>query len=88
MLKSFIKNGKNCTTDDARFLYLLLLGREPFSAAETELMSELSFFGATKRLLLSQEFFHATITPFFIGKRPMQVAFDKDQSGFVRHHHG
>lgn len=84
MLKGFIKKAKNCTTNDARFLYLLLLGREPHSPAEAAQLTEQSFFGAVKRLLLSPEFRQALIDPFFIGKRPMQVVFDEVQGKLVR----
>ena len=83
MLKGFIKKGKNCATEDARFLYLLLLGREPHSTAEAAMLTEQSIFGAAKRLLSSPEFFQSLIDPFFIGKRPMQVMFDEQQASVV-----
>lgn len=72
MRSPFKKQARPCTAEDARFLFLLLLGREPNSDAEIEPLLELSFFGATKRVLLSLPFTQTVIDPFMLGKRPMQ----------------
>ena len=72
MRSPFKKQARPCTASDARFLFLLLLGREPNSDAETEPFLELSFFGATKRVLLSLPFTQTVIDPFMLGRRPMQ----------------
>lgn len=83
MFTSFKKKSKACTRDDARFLFLLLLGREPFSGAELEQLVALSFFGAAKRMLLSPNFTQTVIDPFMLGKRPMQLRFAATQANFI-----
>ncbi len=80
MLRGFTKKKQNCTEADARFLFLVLLGREPHSPAEIALLTDHSFFGAMTRVMRRSEFFHAAIGPFFPGKRPMQIAFNEDQT--------
>lgn len=83
MRSPFKKKARSCTAADARFLFLLLLGREPRLEAELEPFLELSFFGATKRLLLSPTFAQSVLDPFLLGKRPMQKTFTADQANLI-----
>lgn len=83
MRSPFKKKARPCTPADARFLFLLLLGREPHLDAELEPLMGLSFFGATKRLLLSASFAQSVVDPFLLGKRPMQVQFSAEQANLI-----
>lgn len=83
MLKIFQKKRKRCTQADARFLYLLFLGREPVFPAEVDLYSELTFFGALKRILHTPQFSRSVLAPFRLGKRPMQLELSEEQSGLI-----
>ncbi|MBO6505229.1 MAG: glycosyltransferase [Kordiimonadaceae bacterium] len=83
MRSPFKKKARPCTPQGARFLFLLLLGREPHLDAELEPFLDLSFFGATKRMLLSAIFAQSVVDPFLLGKRPMQVQFSAEQSKFI-----
>lgn len=79
MLKNLWKKSSGCSLEDARFLMLLCLGREPYSEAELEQYSELSFFGALKRLLAGPAFAHTLFDPLALGKHPMQTRLSADQ---------
>ncbi len=83
MRSPFKKRARPCTSSDARFLFLLLWGREPYSEAEIAPLVELSFFGATKRLLMSPVFAQSLIDPFLLGKRPMQTNWDAEQAKLI-----
>lgn len=83
MLNRLKKKPATCTTQDARFLLLLCLGREPYVAAELETYTDQSFFGALKRVLKSAAFSHSLFDPFVLGKKPMQVVFSVEQSAVV-----
>jgi GT2 family glycosyltransferase len=83
MLNRLKKTPATCTTQDARFLLLLCLGREPYMAAELETYTDQSFFGALKRVLKSAAFSHSLFDPFVLNKKPMQVVFSAEQSTVV-----
>lgn len=84
MLKGFRKKSTNCRADDARFLLLLCLGREPYSPAELDIYLEQSFFGALKRIVQSPLFAHSVFDPYVLGKRPLQLVFDAGQRSFLQ----
>lgn len=84
MLNRLKKTPTTCTSEDARFLLLLCLGREPHVAAELETYAEQSFFGALKRVLKSTAFSHSLFDPFVLDRKPMQIAFSAEQSAVVR----
>jgi len=84
MLNRLKKTPTTCTTQDARFLLLLCLGREPYMAAELETYTDQSFFGALKRILKSAAFSHSLFDPFVLGKKPMQLMFSAEQSAVVQ----
>ena len=83
MLKAFNKTKTTCTSDDARFLFLLFLGREPYVAGELETYTDQSFFGALKRLLRNPAFSHSLFDPFVLGKTPMRLKYTTEQFAAV-----
>ena len=84
MLNRLKRTKAACTSEDARFLLLLCLGREPYLPAELETYTDQSFFGALKRILKSAAFSHSLFDPFVLGKKPMQVVFSTEQSAIVQ----
>lgn len=84
MLNRFKKTKTACSTDDARFLLLLCLGREPYVAAELETYTDQSFYGALKRVLKSAAFSHSLFDPFVLGKKPMQAVFSAEQNAIIQ----
>lgn len=83
MLKAFKKTKTVCTSEDARFLFLLFLGREPYVAGELETYTDQSFFGALKRLLRNPAFSHSLFDPFVLGKTPMRLRYSTEQLATV-----
>ncbi len=84
MLTSFKKKKAACTVEDARFLLLLCLGREPFLAAELETYTDQSFYGALKRILQSPAFSHSLFDPFVLSKSPMRIALSATQGAVLQ----
>lgn len=84
MLNSLKKNKAACTHDDARFLLLICLGREPYMPAELDTYEDQSFFGALKRILRSAAFSHSLFDPFVLEKKPMQISFSDQQRAVIQ----
>lgn len=84
MLKAFKKTKTTCTNEDARFLFLLFLGREPYVLGELETYTDQSFFGALKRLLRNPAFSHSVFDPFVLGKTPMRLRYSTEQLATVK----
>ena len=84
MLTHLKKKKAACTAEDARFLLLLCLGREPFLAAELEIYTDQSLFGALKRILQSPAFSHSLFDPFVLGKSPMQFGLSAAQATILQ----
>lgn len=83
MVFGFNKKKQQCSADDARFLLLLCLGREPHLKAECDIYADMSFFGALKRILASRSFGQTLVDPFVIGKSTMRLSLNNEQSGII-----
>lgn len=83
MLNIFQKKRNRCTQADARFLHLMFLGREPLLPAEFDTYTDLTFFGALKRILNAPQFSRTVLAPFRLGRRPMQLVLNEDQRELV-----
>lgn len=80
----FRSKKQQCSGADARFLILLCLGREPYMDAECDIYSEMTLFGACRRILGSRSFTQTLFDPFTLGKTTMQFALSDDQASLVK----
>ncbi len=84
MLKHWRQKRRNCTADEARFLLLLCLGRDPHSEAEINAYLDRGFFASLKQLLAGPVFTQRVFAPLALGRHPMQIAFTPDQANLVQ----